>query len=86
MNRVGMKVLNEKKAELKKTAALESKDVQGRDLLTLLIKANMATDLPASQRLSDEDVVDRTWPIFFERARMLISGFQRFLRTLGSIS
>ena len=30
-----------------------------RDLLTLLIKANMSPDIPESQRLSDEDVLAR---------------------------
>lgn len=58
MNRIGTKILSEKKEEFK-TTALESKNVEGRDLLTLLIKANMAKDLPPSQKLSDEDVVDR---------------------------
>jgi len=31
--------------------------LQGRDLLSLLVKANMATDIPESQRLSDKDVI-----------------------------
>jgi hypothetical protein len=38
---------------------LEKKNIQGRDLLTLLIKANMATDIPDSARMSDEDVLSR---------------------------
>lgn len=40
--------------------SVERGDMQGRDLLSLLIRANMATDLPESQRLSDEDVFART--------------------------
>jgi len=32
---------------------------QARDLLSLLVRANMATDLTGSQRLSDEDVLSR---------------------------
>ena len=36
-----------------------SDNLRGRDLLTLLLKANMATDIPESQRLSDEDVLAR---------------------------
>ena len=32
MNGIGMKILNEKKEEFKKTTALESKNVQDRDL------------------------------------------------------
>ena len=65
MQRIGMQLLQQKKAEImrehseKSTSALERKDVQGRDLLTLLIKANMATDIPDDQRLTDEEVVAR---------------------------
>ena len=40
-------------------------DLQGRDLLSLLIKANMATDIPESQRLSDEDVLARESVVFY---------------------
>lgn len=59
MHRIGMDLVREKKAAIlaEKTTGVEKKDVQGRDLLTLLIKANMATDIPESQRLSDEDVL-----------------------------
>ena len=34
-------------------------DLQGRDLLTLLVKANMEKDVPNNQRLSDEEVLAR---------------------------
>ena len=69
MQRIGMQLLQQKKAEImrehseKSTSALERKDVQGRDLLTLLIKANMASDVPDSQRLTDEEVLARTLPL-----------------------
>ena len=33
------------------------KDIQGRDLLSLLVKANMVTDIPDSARMSDEDIL-----------------------------
>ncbi|KAF8834517.1 cytochrome P450 [Paxillus ammoniavirescens] len=36
---------------------IKKSGIQGRDLLTLLVRANMATDIPESQRLSDEDVL-----------------------------
>ena len=69
MRRIGTQLIREKKAEIQREMS-ESKlkggsgsvardDVQGRDLLTLLLKANMATDIPDSQRLSDEDVLAR---------------------------
>ncbi|KAI0643935.1 cytochrome P450 [Trametes meyenii] len=65
MRRIGSQLIQEKKAQIQHELAanknggggLERKDVQGRDLLTLLLKANMATDIPDSQRLSDEDVL-----------------------------
>ncbi|KAJ3480225.1 hypothetical protein NLI96_g8501 [Meripilus lineatus] len=43
---------------------LSKRDVEGRDLLTLLIKANMASDIPENQRLSDEEVIAQI-PTFF---------------------
>ncbi|KZT70526.1 cytochrome P450 [Daedalea quercina L-15889] len=58
--RIGMRLIQEKKAEIMK-AALGGKDssdaLRSRDLLTLLIKANMNADIPEHQRLSDEDVL-----------------------------
>ena len=38
---------------------VEKKDIQGRNLLSLLIKANVATDIPDSARMSDEDILSR---------------------------
>ncbi|OJT11871.1 Cytochrome P450 72A14 [Trametes pubescens] len=63
MRRIGIGLVQEKKAQIareksdSKSGGVERKDMQGRDLLTLLLKANMATDIPDSQRLSDEDVL-----------------------------
>ena len=69
MRRIGMQLIQEKKAAIIHERAkneqgkyfdrIERRDLQSRDLLTLLIKANMATDIPESQRLSDEDVLAR---------------------------
>ncbi|CDO71953.1 hypothetical protein BN946_scf184940.g100 [Trametes cinnabarina] len=63
IRRVGRELVQTRKAALlreleeKHVDGLQRKDLQGRDLLTLLIKANMAKDVPDSQRLSDEDVI-----------------------------
>ncbi|KAI0360869.1 cytochrome P450 [Trametes cingulata] len=62
---VGMRLVQQKKAAVaywqaasgKDIDSLERKDLDGRDVLTLLIKANMAKDVPESQRLSDTAVV-----------------------------
>ncbi|KAI0373446.1 cytochrome P450 [Pilatotrama ljubarskyi] len=62
---VGMQLVKEKKAVVERSASekhldgVERKDLQGRDLLTLLIRANMAKDLPGNQKLSDEQVVEQ---------------------------
>ena len=60
-----MQLVAERKAAILREASenhkdgVERKDLKGRDLLTLLIKANMAKDVPESQRLSDADVLGR---------------------------
>ena len=63
MRRIGLQLIAEKKAAIRAQAfrkeGLEKNDLHERDLLTLLLKANMATDIPDSQRLSDEDVLAR---------------------------
>jgi len=58
MDRLGLQLVRDKKASIvAEKAGMERKDMEGRDLLTLLIKANMATDIPENLRLSDEDVL-----------------------------
>lgn len=66
MRRMGKALLAEKQADIKQAATSAGGKVDGRlqglrsrDLLTLLIKANMAEDIPEHQRLSDEDVLAR---------------------------
>ncbi|KAI9059128.1 cytochrome P450 [Trametes sanguinea] len=60
---IGTELVQARKAALlqemqeKNIDGLQRQDLQGRDLLTLLIRANMAKDVPDNQRLSDEDVV-----------------------------
>ncbi|KAH9857474.1 cytochrome P450 [Lenzites betulinus] len=63
--RVGAELVAERKASImqeateKNLSGVERKDLQGRDLLTLLIRANMAQDVPEDQRLSDGDVINQ---------------------------
>ena len=67
MRRIGLQLIAEKKAAIlaeqnalvEEKEGLANKDVKGRDLLTLLIKANMAVDIPDHQRLSEEEVLAR---------------------------
>ena len=94
MQQIGMKLIQEKKAEIAREGTeknrqekssfegLERGDLRGRDLLTLLIKANMAMDIPESQRLSDEDVLARAYrpsPWFGLIISLTIHELQRFL-------
>ena len=64
MRRIGLQLIAEKKKailaeSLEKGRGIERKDLTQRDLLTLLIRANMATDVPESQRLTDDEVLAR---------------------------
>jgi hypothetical protein len=53
---------------VEKVGAIEKSSLQGRDLLSLLVRANMATDIPESQRITDEDVLARMPPFAMLRA------------------
>lgn len=58
-----MQLIKDKKAQImsETSGSVEKKDFGGRDILSLLIKANMASDVPESQRLTDEEVLARTF-------------------------
>ncbi|PFH52487.1 hypothetical protein AMATHDRAFT_74271 [Amanita thiersii Skay4041] len=58
MTRIGNQLIKDTKASIMaKGEPVERKTWRRRDLLSLLLRANMATDLPDSQRMSDEDVL-----------------------------
>jgi hypothetical protein len=70
MNRIGRSLVNDKKKAILAAAVpqgkyssgeaqIEKSSITTRDLLSRLMAANMATDLPENQRLSDEDVLAR---------------------------
>lgn len=58
MTQIGYQLLADSKAAIK-SGGLE-RITPGRDLLSLLVQANMSPDVPEHQRLSDADVVART--------------------------
>lgn len=63
MTRIGNELLRESKNGLlaeDRNVKVEKTSFKRRDLLSLLLRANMSTDLPANQRMSDEDVLSRT--------------------------
>lgn len=59
MDRIGKHLLNDSKAALEKASEEKDERFRRRDLLSLLLKANMSTDVPENQRMSDQDVLDR---------------------------
>lgn len=64
MGRIGQQLMTDSKAAIALSEKVEHTDnAQGRDLLSLLVKANTASDLPENQRLSDADVLARKFPM-----------------------
>lgn len=57
MTRIARGLLENSKKELAENGTFETGG--GRDLLSLLVRANTAKDVPESQRLTDEDVLSR---------------------------
>ena len=45
--------------DVNRSGAVERQDVGGHDLLSLLIKANIAADMPESMRMSDAEILSR---------------------------
>ena len=58
MRRIGMELISQKKTEILSEKEGSSSG-KGRDLLSLLIKANMKVDVSETQRMSDEEVYAR---------------------------
>ncbi|KAJ7734831.1 cytochrome P450 [Mycena metata] len=56
MNRIGRRLLADAQREIWENGSFEP-GTRARDLFSLLVRANTAKDLPAHQRLSDEDVI-----------------------------
>ncbi|KAF8813584.1 cytochrome P450 [Phlegmacium glaucopus] len=56
IHRVAGHLIQEKKRKIKEGEEI-GVAYDGKDLLSLLLKANMATDLPADQRISDVDIL-----------------------------
>ncbi|KAL1716765.1 cytochrome P450 [Schizophyllum commune] len=59
MNRIGRELLAQARAEAEHAEKTGSSDFKGRDLFSVLVRANMATDLPERLRMSDEDVLSQ---------------------------
>ena len=61
MSRIGRELLSNSKAAVSQNESLEKDTWKTRDLLSLLVRANVATDLAESQRMLDEDVLARAY-------------------------
>ena len=63
MDRIGKQLLRDSKAAILANGGgnekVEKSSWPGRDLLSLLLRANMSTDLPPNQRMTEEDVLAR---------------------------
>ncbi|KAF6758735.1 cytochrome P450 [Ephemerocybe angulata] len=57
MDRIAKELLETSQEELRKTGKVDKASLKSRDLLTLLLRANTATDIPEHQRMSDADVL-----------------------------
>jgi hypothetical protein len=62
---IGQNIISQKKSEILSSSEIDSKgrvekkNIQGRDLLSLLMKANMAADVPDHARMTDKDILAR---------------------------
>lgn len=63
MRHIGLELLTQSKAAIA-TGETEEKSDQRRDLLSLLLRANTSPDIPEHQRLTDEDVLARSFLYF----------------------
>jgi hypothetical protein len=70
MEGIGRNILRESKAKMAESGSFEQS--RSRDLLSLLLRANTAKDISASQRLSDEEVLARMSFSFGSRGRTLV--------------
>ncbi|KAJ7799489.1 hypothetical protein B0H14DRAFT_3491542 [Mycena olivaceomarginata] len=57
---------------------------RAHDLLTLLVPANTSKDLPASQRLSDEDIIAHLRDVAVEMPTFLVAGHSAFFPPLST--
>ena len=66
-------------AELSSDGAgvVEKHDVQGHDLLSLLIKSNIASDMPSSMRMSDSEILSRKYTFLCPTCHVILNSMVR---------
>ncbi|KAJ3890390.1 cytochrome P450 [Lentinula edodes] len=73
MDRIGQELLQESKAQLM-TSGRKVDTWRSKDLLSLLVRSNMNTDIPYRQRMSDEDVLAQVPTFVFAGHDTISSG------------
>lgn len=80
MARVGRQLVEEKRATILAEASvsgnLQKKEFKGKDILSVIVKANMATDVKDTERMSDQEVIDQI-------STMLVAGHETTSTTLS---
>jgi cytochrome P450 len=65
IHRIGSRLIEDRKAAVlaerstNESGVVEKQDVQGHDLLSLLVKSNIAADMPENMRMSDSEILSR---------------------------
>jgi cytochrome P450 len=65
IDRIGSQLIEDRKAAVlaerstNESCVVEKQDVQGHDLLSLLIKSNIAADMPENMRMTDSEILSR---------------------------
>lgn len=69
IQRIGSQLIQDRKTAIfaehsAGSGAVEKQDVSGHDLLSLLVRSNIAADIPENMRLSDSEILSRElrWP------------------------
>ena len=60
MDRIGQELLDERKTYFKGTKGTGDTWC-ARDLLSLMVQSNMSKNIPENQRMSDKDIIARTF-------------------------
>ena len=60
MDDIGRQLIDTGKQAVYQSSKAGENSLKSKDLLTVLLRANMATDIPDNQRMSDEETLART--------------------------
>ncbi|KAK4683800.1 hypothetical protein P7C73_g6424, partial [Tremellales sp. Uapishka_1] len=83
--RIGQALIDEKRRQILAVHAdgVEKSDVEGKDLLSIMMRANLASDLRPDQRMSDEEVLAQITSFFVAGNETSSTGLTWILYTLA---